>query len=282
MKKIYSPLRYPGGKSRILNFMKDLIDKNSFKKNFTYIEPYAGGAGVALGLLLDGYVSKIFINDIDPAVNSFWNAIIKNHDKFIKKIEKTEITIDEWKKQKEIYKNGIEGFNLGFSAFFLNRCNRSGILTAGCIGGLQQKGKYKIDCRFNKKDLINRIIEISKFKNKIKIYKKDTLELLQKKEITQKLKNCLLYLDPPYYDKGYQLYRNHYKHEDHQNLANLIKKIEGYWVISYDNTIQIKEMYKEFKNRTFGLTYFAGNIKEGKEIIFFSKSIKKIPPISLI
>jgi len=277
MKTIYSPLRYPGGKSKVLNFMKELIDNNFQNKKPAYVEPYAGGAGVALGLLIEGHVSRIYINDLDKAIYSFWWCIKNNPKKFIKKIKETPITVKEWQKQKIIYKKSDmrNKLALGFSAFFLNRCNISGVLGGGCIGGLKQKGPYKINCRFKKDYLIERIETIAKHRKNIHLYNKDTYELLSKNK--NKFKNCLLYLDPPYYEKGNQLYKNHYKHEDHEKIANLIKNLKGYWVVSYDDVPEIRSLYNTTLNKTFGLSYSAGKAKQGKEIMFFSPVFKNIP-----
>ena len=142
----YSPLRYPGGKGKILSFMIDLIKLNKLE-NIEYVEPYVGGAAVALGLLLNNMVSKIYINDSDKAIYAFWDSVLNYTDEFIQKIEKTPITVEEWRIQKSIY-NNIEqhsDLDIGFSAFFLNRCNRSGVLKGGIIGGYEQNGKWKID-----------------------------------------------------------------------------------------------------------------------------------------
>jgi DNA adenine methylase len=181
-KKIYSPLRYPGGKAKILNFIKEIIRKNFVGERPIYVEPYAGGAAVAISLLADEYVSEIYINDFDPAIYYFWFCVKNYAEKFIERIKNTEITIEEWHKQKDIYKKGEDGFELGFSAFILNRCNRSGIIEGGCIGGLKQTGNYKIDCRFNKEKLIERIKKISFLKDKINIFRENTSEFLSKKK----------------------------------------------------------------------------------------------------
>ncbi len=270
MRKLYSPLRYPGGKAKVLEFMKELIKQNQFADKPAYVEPYAGGAAVALGLLLDDYVSEIYINDFDPAIYSFWKYCIKQHPKkFIKKIRDIDVDIDEWKKQVAIYNNpkAKEGFDLGFAAFFLNRCNRSGIIKGGVIGGLEQKGNYLLDCRFNKEDLISRIEKIVAVKDL--------------------LKNCLLYLDPPYYKKGRQLYKNFYTHNDHEEIANIMRNLGGKWIVSYDNHPEICKLYQGFEPREFNLTYFAGyktgkREKTGREIMFFSPGIKLIPNIDMI
>lgn len=269
----YSPLRYPGGKGKILSFMIDLIKLNKLE-NIEYVEPYAGGAAVALGLLINGFVNKIHINDSDKAIHAFWYSILNYTELFIKKIISTPITVEEWRNQKNIY-NNIDQYSIlevGFSAFFLNRCNRSGVLKGGLIGGYEQKGNWKIDARFNKQDLIKRIERIALYKDKIKLYNEDTAELLENNKET--FKNCILYLDPPYYEKGYQLYKNHYKPRDHERISALVKELNCYWVVSYDNVKPIVALYKNIKKRVFNISYSAGKNRSGKEVMFFSKNLK--------
>jgi len=292
IRKLYSPLRYPGGKAKVLDFMKKLLEKNSFAKQPAYVEPYAGGAAVALGLLLDGYVSEIYINDYDLAIYSFWKHCVKNnHEKLIKKIHDIDVSITEWYNQETIYnrpKRQKDGdFELGFAAFFLNRCNHSGIIKGGVIGGHEQNGKYKIDCRFNKEDLISRIKEIAKYKERIHIYKDDTEKFLKRERMKNIFENSLLYLDPPYYKKGSLLYENFYKPQDHETIANIMHKIGGKWIVSYDNQPEIQVLYKGFRKKEFNLTYFAGykagsRKKDGKEVMFFSQDIKVIPRVAPI
>ena len=269
----YSPLRYPGGKGKILSFIIDLIKLNKLE-NIEYVEPYVGGAAVALGLLLNNMVSKIYINDSDKAIYAFWDSVLNYTDEFIQKIEKTPITVEEWRIQKSIY-NNIEqhsDLDIGFSAFFLNRCNRSGVLKGGIIGGYEQNGKWKIDARFNKQDLINRIERIALHKDKIQLYNEDTADLLEKHKET--FKNCILYLDPPYYEKGYQLYKNHYKPSDHEKISKLVKELNCYWVVSYDNVDPIIALYDNIPKREFNISYSAGKNRSGKEIMFFSSNLQ--------
>ena len=269
----YSPLRYPGGKGKILSFMIDLIKLNKLE-NIEYIEPYAGGAAVALGLLLNNKVSQIHINDSDKAIYAFWDSVLNYTDEFIQKIEETPITVEEWRIQKSIYNNIKQhsDLDIGFSAFFLNRCNRSGVLKGGIIGGYEQKGNWKIDARFNKQDLIKRIEKIALHKDKIKLYNEDTAELLENNKKT--FKNCILYLDPPYYEKGYQLYKNHYKPSDHEKISKLVKELNCYWVVSYDNVDPIIALYDNIPKREFNISYSAGKNRSGKEIMFFSNNLQ--------
>jgi N6 adenine-specific DNA methyltransferase len=270
MRKSYSPLRYPGGKSRIYNYIQHLISINNCK---TYIEPYAGGAGVALSLIINGDVEKIMINDYDKSIYAFWYSVLNYTDDLIQMIIDTDITIEEWYHQKEVQlskKDTTNLLELGFSTLFLNRVNRSGIIKGGVIGGKEQSGLYKMDCRFNKIDIINRIQLISKFKNKIKVYNLDAEYFV--KQSVSKTKNSFTFFDPPYYEKGPALYTNYYEHDDHVKLKEAIKKHmkEKNWIVTYDNNENIAEMYANYYKERYYLNYSVTKPNKGIEYIIFS------------
>ena len=270
----YSPLRYPGGKGKLSHYVQLLIDYNLLTDGH-YVEPYAGGASVALSLLFNEYVQQIHINDYDFRIYSFWKCVLDHTDQLCEKIEQTDITISNWKQQKIIQSNprDYSTLEIGFSTFFLNRTNRSGILKAGVIGGKNQNGKWKIDARFNKQDLIKRIRKISRFKNRISIYNLDAVELTQQlhRQLPQK---TLFYFDPPYYNKGKDLYINFYEHADHQQISQLISKLKDrYWLVSYDNDVNIRNLYQPFLQRTYELNYHAANASTGTEIMIYSHNL---------
>lgn len=268
-----SPLRYPGSKNKVYRYIKHLIEVNCCT---TYIEPFVGGGSVALKLLLNSDVKNIIINDYDKAIYAFWYSVLYETDSLIELIKTTEITIEEWHKQKKIQNNKEQCDNLlklGFSTLFLNRTNRSGILKAGVIGGLRQEGNYKLDCRFNKEVIIKKIKNIAKFKCNIKLYNKDA-EVFIKQNIT-KTKNALIFLDPPYYKRGPELYVNFYNYQNHVNLANTIKgKLSNKkWILTYDKSYEINELYKGFNKIEFYLNYSAGKKITGVEYMFFSNEL---------
>lgn len=274
----YSPLRYPGGKNKLAKFIAQICIDNNIRGH--YVEPYAGGASVALYLLLEGKVDSVTINDYDRSIYAFWYSILNYTNKFCELIEDTEVNIENWLKMKEIQNNKKKAdiLELGFSTFFLNRTNRSGIINAGIIGGIKQDGDYKIDCRFNKEELIRRIRLIAKYKKNIKLYKKDALKLIEKIKRESSNSNTIFYFDPPYYIKGPGLYQNSYNDDDHRRVSQEIKKIKNiHWVVSYDNTKEIKNLYKFVKNSfEFNLTHTAFCSKKGEEILFFDSRIKNI------
>lgn len=267
----YSPLRYPGGKTSLFPFFDKVIKENGLR-NVTYIEPFAGGAGAALALLFLEKVENIVINDLDKAIYSFWKSAIFDSARFIKKIHSTPVTITEWKKQRKIYNNPKAGqFNRGFATFFLNRTNMSGILDGGPIGGIDQKGKWKIDARFNKEGLAERIRQLALYKNRIEVCNKDGIELIG--EYLNK-KNTFIYLDPPYFDKGATLYLNHYKKDNHEALAKqLNKNPDAFWLLTYDNKVEIKSLYPDRRFFNFSLNYNAYESRKGKEIMILSDAL---------
>lgn len=281
--RFYTPLRYPGGKGKLSYYIKSLLEENSITDG-CYVEPYAGGAAIALDLLVNEYVRKVTINDADPAIFSFWHSVMTEADALCGMIENCQVTMDTWYQQKEILNspNANPSLELGFAAFFLNRTNRSGILKAGVIGGKEQSGEWKMDVRFKKEDLISRIIRVSTFKNRVQVTNLDAVELLLNvQNITGYSEKLLVYLDPPYYVKGQDLYRNFYEYEDHVKVkASLVQSGIKNWLVSYDNASEIKEIYSDFRQSEYSLSYTAQSKKLGREVMIYSDSLS-IPQTDL-
>lgn len=268
-----SPLRYPGGKGKVANFLKLLLAKNSLC-GATYVEPYAGGASVALSLLFDGYVSKIQINDLNMGVYNFWRLVLHAPDALCTKIQKVPLSIKEWQRQKAVYADPSSSpEELGFATFYLNRTNRSGIIArGGVIGGNEQEGKWKIDARFNRSALCDRVNSIAEWKAKIEVTRQDAVDLLASSN--RKEEKRFFYLDPPYYVKGSRLYDNFYEHNDHLKISTAIKTLKSPWVVSYDSVTEIMKMYPNFRNMKYQLGYSASKVAMGSEVMFFSPDLK--------
>jgi len=265
----YSPLRYPGGKGKLAPFMELLI-KRTGHYGGTYIEPFAGGAGIALELLEKGIVKDIVINDLDKGIYSFWRAILTETDRFINDIYTVELTISEWNRQREILENSNKySYELGFATFYLNRTNRSGIIKGGVIGGLEQKGKWLMDARFNREDMIERILRIAKYKNNIHLYNKDVVSFVRN-YLPKYQQNAFVYFDPPYFGKGKQLYLNFFSYDDHVRIENMINsQVKCDWIITYDDVPEIANIYQNHVLRRIDLNYSAGIKRKASEIIIF-------------
>lgn len=280
--RLFSPLRYPGGKAPFAPFIAKVMESNGLAGGH-YMEPYAGGAGVALDLLFHGHASHIHINDADPAVHAFWVSVTQHSNELLKLIRSTPITIEEWFRWRSVLRDECQAsvVEKGFATLFMNRTNRSGILKAGVIGGKNQDGNYKLDARFKKEVLIARIEEIAKRSSNISVYSEDSFLLLNRcSEFLPK--QSLIYLDPPYYVKGKGLYRNYYQHDDHLAIAKTIQSNEFKWpwVVSYDNAEEINSMYQLSRSLSYGLNYTAQRRYVGNEVMFFSQNLV-IPEINI-
>lgn len=271
-----TPLRYPGGKSSLSAFLAQVLKLNQLH-GATYIEPYAGGAGAALNLLFTGAVDRIVINDFDRTIYSFWDSIINRTQDFINRIISIPLTIEQWQQQKHILKTQSQhkSFDVGFAAFYLNRCNRSGILKAGPIGGMQQNSSYTLGARFHRQNLIKKIEKIAQHGKKISVYNMDAIDLLI--QVVPTINGSkLVYLDPPYFRKGPQLYLNSYEKDDHENLAWVLKKTTSSycWLLTYDDVQEIRDLYQDKSLLTYTLNYSAAQPKQGRELLISPPWIK--------
>jgi DNA adenine methylase len=268
----FSPLRYPGGKGKMAPYVKSLLSVNGLE-DCHYVEPYAGGAAVALELLFHEYAKTIHINDIDPGVAAFWRSVLSSADELCKKIRDAKLSIPEWKRQRLAASNyELDDISLGFATFFMNRTNRSGILRAGVIGGLAQSGDWTLDARFNKTALISRIEKIASLANRIRFTQLDAKELLV--QIPNE-KTTFVYLDPPYFAKGKDLYTHYYEDSDHVTIARTTSKLNrANWIVSYDAVDRIHELYGKFRCIHYSLSYSAQQRYKGGEVMYFSPKLK--------
>lgn len=269
-----SPLRYPGGKACLLESLKAIIDENDIH-GIEYAEPFAGGGGLALSLLFEDYVSQIFLNDLDPAVFAFWSSLLEEPDELCSLIEGTPVTMKNWYRQKLILSNPSDYslLELGFATFFLNRTNRSGIILGGIIGGYNQEGEYRLDCRFNKKKLIARIRRIASWRDCIYLSRFDGCEFIEE-VLCNNPRSCFTFIDPPYYQKGPQLYFNSFGNAKHEDLAKLVQiSLSDPWIVTYDDVPEIRSMYALSARVSYEINYSLANKRKGREIMFHSRNL---------
>jgi DNA adenine methylase len=271
----FSPLRYPGGKGRLSPFVQRIFEDNNLLDGH-YAEPYAGGAAVAISLLLLEYASHVYINDISKPVYLFWKSVLSDTNALCRRIRDKKVTPEEWRRQRTIlfHYRDYSQVSVAFAMFFLNRTNRSGIIhSGGMIGGNDQTGEWKIDARYNKPELISRIEAIAAYSNRIRVSNKDAETFLRITLPTLPTKS-FVYLDPPYFEQGQSLYENHYQAQDHIRLAGVVKKkLRRNWMISYDNHPEIRTAYHGCRKLVYSLPYSAARRYEGSEVIFFSPNL---------
>jgi DNA adenine methylase len=261
-----SPLRYPGGKTKLAPFVIDLLAANDLFYGH-YVEPFAGGAGIAWRLLFSNYVTHIHINDVDTSLHAFWHCALHRTEEFCERIERAEVNMAAWWRHKAVQKQSRPAqLDLAMSTFFINRTSRSGIMDGGVIGGKDQTGNYKIDARYNRSDLLRKIRRIGQYRNQVSLSRLDALEFLR-----TKLKDLpaatLVNLDPPYFAKGRELYMNHYVAADHAKVAAAVRRLRPRWMVTYDDVPETRALYSGLPQYGHELYYSAQIKRMGVELL---------------
>jgi DNA adenine methylase len=266
-----SPLRYPGGKAKLAPFMASAIRNRGIS---TVVEPFAGGAGAALRLLLDEHVEDVVLSDIEPGIAAFWRAVFASPDELARLIETSETTLDEWHRQHELTRSpkGLNDLTFGFATFYLNRTNRSGILRGRPIGGLAQTGAWKIDARFNREELARRVRRLGLYANRVTVLEEHGVDVVRRHLAA----DALVYADPPYLERGGRLYLNVMSWEDHAALAGILRGSDAPWMVTYDRDPRVVELYQGQARAEFGLTHSAGPAHAGREYAIFSSALTEI------
>lgn len=261
-----SPLRYPGGKASMASLLKAIRQLNDMEGH-AIAEPFAGGAGASLTLLHRGDVDRVLLNDLDPHIYDFWQASVHSTAEMIDRLDEAPISVHEWRRWREVYKKGaVSQVERGFATLYLNRCNRSGIIwNGGIIGGLAQEGPWKIDARFNKAALRQRLEWLGQKREQIIVSNRDGIECLD----TRDLRQALWFIDPPYVTKGRTLYMDTLDIEYHQSLAiHLQNANRTDWVLTYDDCPLVRQLYDGWATvKQFPLLYSAAGRRLGREVL---------------
>lgn len=265
--KTSSPLRYPGGKSAMAGLLSQVRSLNGLGDR-AIAEPFAGGAGASLSLLYLEEAREIYVNDADPAIYDFWWTLVNRPRSFIDMLSKTRVSMAEWYRQRDLYRHRgrLSRLRRGFSAFYLNRCNRSGVIkNGGPIGGVNQAGKWRLNARFNKPDLRRRCEKVAEYRDRVHVSCRDGIDFIRSLDA----ESTFFFIDPPYFVKGKTLYLNALDEEYHAALAARLESMaDAAWVLTYDECREICRMYRGWATiRRFSLGYSAAHRRSGKEVL---------------
>lgn len=274
-----SPLRYPGGKAKLYPIISKLVAANGGVYS-TFIEPFCGGAALSLKLLSKKEVIGADINDKDQRIYEIWHLIKTNPSFLISFIENVPLDIDTWRAMKEMIKGSGNADMRGCSAFYLNRCNRSGILDASPIGGKSQMGTYKLDARFNRQALAESVRQTGKLLFRAAVHHNDGLAFIDKYftgafPYMTYPDDLFFFIDPPYIEQGNSLYTCKMSLEDHAELAHALtgRYKDARWVATYDDHALVRELYRGFPIFEIPTTYHANRAKRAHELIVLSNAI---------
>lgn len=276
--KTASPLRYPGGKSALAGLLGQLRRVNGLGDR-EIAEPFGGGAGASLSLLYLEETRCIKINDADPAIHDFWWTLVNRPEPFLSMLSQTRVSIGEWRRQRDVYrsKGRVTRLRRGFSAFYLNRCNRSGIImNGGPIGGLKQDGEWRIGARYNKAELRRRCEKVAEYRERITVSCDDGIQFIQRLDP----QSTFFLIDPPYFGKGPTLYLNSLDAAYHEKLAARLEAMSTEaWVLTYDDCPEVRRMYRGWAcMRPFSLRYVAAERRIGRELLITPKWMRVPTP----
>ncbi len=280
MKPTVTPLRYPSGKTWLLDYVKEFIKFHKLEPK-AIVEPYAGSASVSIGLLQGGLVNEAYISEKDPLIVAFWNAVLYQNEELVEFIKSLEVSLETWYSLKKyLHFDSDHKYNtveLAGAFLFFNRTNFSGIIKGGPLGGKQQQSSYKFDCRFNREKIIEKIQGLHDLKGRLHVAEVDGIKFMQRMTSGTN-ENLLFYVDPPYYGAGRELYRYYFIDEDHQKLSAFLKRLEHPWLLSYDDADFIRNLYTDSKTFPVYTDYQSGNLRRNVRELLISNFL--IPPLA--
>ena len=252
-RKYLSPLRYPGGKRKLVTYVAAALDRNGTPKIDRIIEPFTGGAAMSISLIEAGIAKQAVLNDLDPLVSAFWKVVFSDrHFELADRILDAKVSLAEWEKQRDANPTSI--VDKAFKCIFLNRTSFSGSLnpSAGPLGGKRQESANPIDCRWNAIELAERIWGLGRLSGRVRVHNKDFRRLVGSYRSAHTRNPDMLalwYLDPPFFHKANKLYRYWFEDEDHRALARCLKRLNEPWILSYDSCPEARQMYREHAGR---------------------------------
>ena len=268
---IVSPLRYPGAKRRHAGYIKEALRLNALRPGL-FVEPFAGGASVALQLVKDEAVKCMGLIERDPLVAAFWKTVFFDADWLVRQVKTTPVTVEQWCALKTgRHKTARER---AFACLYLNRTSFSGIIAqgAGPLGGYKQASVHKIDCRFTRQTLIRRIRQAEALREKVafvwNLTWADGLARIRMMQARGSLPcDVFYYVDPPFFEKAKRLYTYYFTDTDHRRLRDVLLTMQEPWILSYDSAERVRELYGDVRHGPVHVDLLYGSSGNGGNIM---------------
>jgi DNA adenine methylase len=251
--------RYPGGKSRIAHqIVKEMGNIQEYR------EPFFGGGSIGLEVLESLPLgADVWVNDKYPPLASLWKMIIEDPYPLMDRISEYVPTVDDFFRIKQIFLGMPEILSeeeRAMMCLVLHQISFSGlgVKAGGPIGGKTQKGTYKVDCRWSPRTLNAKILKAHRLFQRANVTctAVDYVRLLE-----DATPQTTVYLDPPYYVRGNDLYQEPFSVQDHEELAVILRGLDCKWFISYDDCPEIRDLYSWAKIIEFKRQYAIKNAK---------------------
>ncbi|QOT19275.1 DNA adenine methylase [Paenarthrobacter sp. YJN-5] len=270
-----SPLRYPGGKARMAPWLTDTFEGLLGPMDVEiWLEPFGGGAGAALTALCTGKVPEAWIVEANPALAAFWTTVMNDGPALAARVERTIPTLALFQESRENVGAALAGehlnvFDLGLSAFILNRCSRSGMIlpSVGPIGGKMQAGQHTIAARFNAGALADRIRAVHALGDRFKVFAGDGISFLEDLPDSGVQDEVFCFVDPPYIGVGNDLYAVGMDDDLHQRLARALNRLTTPWLLTYDAHPRVPLLYPGSHVVEFDIPHTAGSSRVGTEYL---------------
>lgn len=263
-------LRYPGGKTKIKKTILSKLIKIYDNDNDIneYREPFFGGGSIGLEFIKESpNIKNFWLNDKDFGIYALWKSVLSNPTELkflVREFVPTVGKFYEFKNDLLFGEKSDDIVNIGFKKLAIHQISYSGLGTKSGSpqGGKSQKSKYKIDCRWSPNHICKNIDNINNLfcSRNIKITNLDFSEILDGGE-------ALIYLDPPYYEKGGELYQYSFNFWDHLKLAESLKLTKNKWLLSYDDCSEIRKLYSWAQTEEINLNYTINSSRNKNELL---------------
>lgn len=291
-RRYLSPLRYPGGKARMSAHLAEVFaQQHGLLDVEVWMEPFAGGAGAALTLLDEDQVSEAWLVERHPALAAFWRAVVEQGDELAARVEVLHVDMTTWDEARHVVGAVSAGEQLpdldaGLAAFVVNRCSRSGIVTAnaGPMGGKHQRGRWTVASRWNAVALAERIRHVHTLGPRIRITEGDGIEHIAELDGSVGIEDELfLFVDPPYIREGNRLYANGMTGAGHQRLADALRATPARWLLTYDDEPAVHEsLYPTERVLAYDISNTANRQRVAREFAVFSDNCALAPDQRLL